>query len=72
MRRAGSPRAGLEALWGAIFRLYAARPAIGTAGAEVVGLALAAEDAADEDPARALRDIGRAGELLEDLGETAA
>ena len=72
MRRTGSARADLEALWGAIFRLYASRPAIGTAGTEVVGLALAAEDAAGMDPDGALRAIGRAEELLEDLGEPAA
>lgn len=34
----------LEALWAAAFDLYRGRPAIGTIGAEVVDLALAAED----------------------------
>lgn len=36
--------ADLEALWAAVFGLYAARSAIGTQGVEVVDLTLAAED----------------------------
>ena len=46
-------RSGLDELWAAIFGLYRSRPAIGGLGAEVVGLALEAEDFVASDPSRA-------------------
>ena len=46
-------RTDLETLWAAIFGLYSARPAIGTLGAELLGLALEAEDLIALDPTRA-------------------
>lgn len=72
MRRAERARAELDALWHQIFELYASRPAIGTLGAEVVGLALAAEEIVHEDAAGAESAVRRARELLQDLGEPAA
>ncbi len=62
----------LEALWAAAFALYRGRPAIGTIGAEVVELALAAEDLRSRNPGGAASLIRRAHELLEDLGEPTA
>ncbi|QIN85496.1 hypothetical protein GBA63_22630 (plasmid) [Rubrobacter tropicus] len=72
MMPAEQTRADLQALWAAIFRLYRGRPAVGTLGAEVVGLALEAEDLITLDPSRARASIERARFLLEDLGEPAA
>ncbi len=72
MRRAEKARAELEALWAAIFELYTARPAIGTLGAELVGLALKAEDLIGHDPTAAAAATRRTRELLGDLGEPAA
>lgn len=62
----------LEALWAAIFDRYRDRPAIGTIGAEVVSLALAAEDLLRNDETGAASLIRRGHELLEDLGEPLA
>lgn len=65
-------RSGLDALWAAIFGLYRRRPAIGSLGAEVVGLALEAEDFVARDPSRARAKILKARGLLRDLGEESA
>lgn len=59
-------RAELEAPWATILKLYATRPAVGTLGAEVVGLALEAEDLVKCNPSRTRAPIKRAGELLQD------
>ena len=59
-------------MWAAIFELYSSRPAIGTLGAEVVGLALEAEELIARDLARTEEAIRRARELLSDLGAPAA
>jgi hypothetical protein len=64
--------ADLEALWTSVFDLYRGRPASGTIGAEVVDLALAAEDLLRRDETGAASAIRRAQDLLEDLGEPAA
>lgn len=64
--------ADLEALWAAVFDLYRGRPAIGTIGAVVVDLALAAGDLLHHDGTDAASLIRRAYELLENLGEPAA
>ena len=68
---ADETRADLETLWTAIFALYRSRPAVGTMGAEVVGLVLEAEDLIASGPV-ACTAIHRAGQLLRDLWEPAA
>ena len=72
MRPADETGADLERLWAATFALYRSRPAVGTLGAEVIGLALEAEDLVAHDPSRARATILKARELLRDLGEPAA
>lgn len=72
MTPAEETRADLERLWSAIFALYRVRPAVGTLGAEVLALALEAEDLVARDPSRARAMISEARELLRDLGEPAA
>ena len=58
MTPADETRADLERLWSAIFALYRCKPAVGTLGAEAVGLALEAEDLVASDPSRAGDDTG--------------
>ena len=59
-------------MWAGIFSLYSARPSIGTLGAEVVELALEAEELIPDNPEGAGATMRRARDLLEDLGEPAA
>lgn len=72
MTPAEETRAELDRLWAAVFGLYRVRPAVGTIGAEAIGLALEAEDLVASDPSRARATILKAHELLRDLGEPAA
>ena len=76
MRGASEARAlalaALEGVWAAIFELYSARPAIGVLGAEVVELALEAEELIARDLTGAQEALRRARELLSDLGAPAA
>ena len=72
MRGASDARGALEAVWAAILELYSARPAIGVLGAEVVELALEAEELIARDLAGAQEALRRARELLSDLGAPAA
>ncbi len=60
----------LEAVWAGILRLYSRRPATGTAGAELIWLALEAQALLEFGEAgRAQEKIGRARRLLLELGE---
>lgn len=65
---AGGPGRELENVWAGIVALYERRPATGRAGAELVGLAFAAEDLIGRDPEAAAGALDRAAALLEDLG----
>lgn len=59
----------LGRVWRGILGLYGTRPDTGSAGAELVGLAFAAEDLlVQRKRALALTVLSRAEELLEDLG----
>lgn len=59
----------LGRVWQGILGLYRTRPNTGSAGAELVGLAFAAEDLLVQGKAApALEALSRAEELLEDLG----
>ena len=65
-------RADLASVCDAIFALYSAGPSIGTVGAEVVELAVQAEELLPDNPEQAEAAIRRARELLAWLGEPAA
>jgi hypothetical protein len=59
----------LGRVWKGILGLYRARPDTGSAGAELVGLAFAAEDLLVQGKAApAVEALSRAEELLQDLG----
>ena len=56
-----------ELLSGRIVDLYAGGPSTGTAGAEMIGLFLEAEDQLEREPGEALEKIERASALIERL-----
>ena len=62
MMPAEEVRAERDRLWARVFALYRTRPAVGTLGAEVIGLALETEELIAREPAHARAPIQREGQ----------